>query len=158
MWQEWSFGWNEEGTGLFCCEPKCCEEHAHSMSLPMGRTLLQPPEVLALVGRLAREWQGSDYDLLHCNCCHFSDEFLRRLGLPGVPSWVTNLARAGAAIDDCIRRGSSRLETASAAVGLACNTARERAAAARLRLGRRCAAAGRGVGAVAGQHGLRQLA
>jgi hypothetical protein len=26
---------------------------------------------------MAKEWQGDDFDILRCNCCHFSHELLR---------------------------------------------------------------------------------
>eukprot|EP00913_Durusdinium_trenchii_P009777 g9182.t1 len=61
----------------------------------MGSTFLSQQTVLALIGRLAKEWQGDDYDILRCNCCHFSNELLRRLGLGPLPKQFTNLAGTG---------------------------------------------------------------
>ncbi|CAE8743086.1 unnamed protein product, partial [Polarella glacialis] len=66
--KEWSFGYTEDGsTGVWCCQPKQCDAHTYLRSLPMGRSRLSQTEVLALIGRLSREWQGEDYDLLRCN-------------------------------------------------------------------------------------------
>ena len=75
--QEWSYGYAKKGTGVFCCAPKECNAHIYLYSVPMGSTCLPPQTVLAMVGRLAKEWQGEDYDILRCNCCHFTDELLR---------------------------------------------------------------------------------
>mmetsp|Transcript_20417 Transcript_20417/g.36601 ORF Transcript_20417/g.36601 Transcript_20417/m.36601 type:complete len:219 (+) Transcript_20417:92-748(+) len=98
--KEWSFGYTEEGTGVFCCNPRGCEAHVYLHSLAMGRTGLSQSAVLALIGSLARDWQGDDYDLLRCNCCHFSDELLRQLGVKPLPKQLLKLAGVGAGIVD----------------------------------------------------------
>lgn len=98
--KEWSFGSTEKGTGVFCCSPKQCEAHTYLHSLPMGSTALSKAQVLASIGRLAKEWQGEDYDLLRCNCCHFADALLAELGLGPLPRQFLSLAGAGAAIAD----------------------------------------------------------
>ena len=38
----------------------------------LGRTPLQPREVLAVLADMRRSWEGQSYDLLHRNCAHFS--------------------------------------------------------------------------------------
>eukprot|EP00930_Biecheleria_cincta_P004531 TRINITY_DN105443_c0_g1_i1.p1 TRINITY_DN105443_c0_g1~~TRINITY_DN105443_c0_g1_i1.p1 ORF type:complete len:232 (-),score=54.33 TRINITY_DN105443_c0_g1_i1:581-1276(-) len=98
--KEWSFGATEKGTGVFCCNPKECEAHKYLHSLPMGSTALSRSQVLASIGRLAKEWQGEDYDLLRCNCCHFADALLAELDLGPLPRQFLSLAGAGAAIAD----------------------------------------------------------
>jgi len=65
----------------------------------MGQTWLSEQEVSQLMAELEGEWPGKDYDLLHHNCCHFSSELCRRLGVGPVPQWVTNLAGAGADLE-----------------------------------------------------------
>lgn len=62
----------------------------------MGKTRMSKKEVDALIGRLMREWPGRRYDILEHNCCHFSAELCRRLGVGSLPDWVTSLARVGA--------------------------------------------------------------
>lgn len=42
-------------------------------------------------------WQGTGYDVLTRNCCHFSDELSRQLGVGPLPLWTMSLAGAGAA-------------------------------------------------------------
>ncbi|CAJ1426667.1 unnamed protein product [Effrenium voratum] len=93
--QEWSYGYTEKGSGVFCCNPKECDAHIYLYSVPMGHTSLSQQTILALMGRLAREWQGEDYDILRCNCCHFSNELLRRLGLGSMPKQFLSLASTG---------------------------------------------------------------
>jgi len=100
--QEWSFGSadNEDGSGVFNCVPRSCEAHVYREAVPMGRTTLTESQVYSLLSVLAGEWPALDYDVLRHNCCHFSDELCRRLGVGPMPAWVRNLASAGAALDD----------------------------------------------------------
>lgn len=106
--KEWSFGGTfDDSTGVFCCQPGGCDDHAYLKAIPMGSTRMTHPEVLGLIGRLAKEWQGEDYDLLRCNCCHFSDELLRRLGVGAAPRWLNSLAGRGAAVDDQVQAAAT---------------------------------------------------
>ncbi|CAL1140536.1 unnamed protein product [Cladocopium goreaui] len=105
--KEWSYGYADKGSGVFCCPPKECDAHTYLYSLPMGHTQLLEQTVLALIGRMAKEWQGDDYDILRCNCCHFSHELLRRLGLGPLPKQFMSLASAGAALGDKAQAMSS---------------------------------------------------
>lgn len=101
--QEWSFGSAEdedEGTGVFSCAPKGCEGHAYRESLPMGHTPLSEEEVRELLGRLSKEWQANDYDMLRRNCCHFSDMLCEELQVGGIPRWVRNLSGFARRLDD----------------------------------------------------------
>ena len=47
----------------------------------------------------ALRYPGGDYDLLRRNCCHFADDFARRLGVGGIPSWIMRLAKIGAGVE-----------------------------------------------------------
>mmetsp|Transcript_96117 Transcript_96117/g.200786 ORF Transcript_96117/g.200786 Transcript_96117/m.200786 type:complete len:272 (-) Transcript_96117:202-1017(-) len=96
--KEWSYGYCEQGTGVFDCPPKGCTAHIYRESVPMGSTSMSQAEVAALVRQMQVEWPGADYDLLRRNCCSFSDAFCRRLGIGPIPKWVTNLAGAGATL------------------------------------------------------------
>merc|ERR1712224_476437 len=95
---EWSYGYVDEGTGVFDCEPKQCDMHQYRESLPMGETPRSAKEISDLLDRMASEWPGVEYDLLRKNCCSFSDAFCQELGVGPIPSWVTNLAGAGATL------------------------------------------------------------
>jgi len=121
--KEWSFGATDGGSGLFASEPGACEAHSYIRAMPVGSTALTEEEVYDLLRELADEWQGDDYDLLRCNCCHFSETMCRRLGVGPVPSWVTNLAGHGAAVDDTIHTVSSGAHTAAAKARFGADTA-----------------------------------
>lgn len=95
---EWSYGYIDEGSGVFDCEPKSCEMHHYRESLPMGETTLSAADIAALIERMSREWPGDQYDLLRKNCCNFSNAFCQELGVGPIPTWVTNLAAAGATL------------------------------------------------------------
>ena len=51
---------------------------------------------------MAREYMGTDYDLLRKNCCTFAHDAAVRLGVKEeeVPSWFRNLCQAGAVTQD----------------------------------------------------------
>mmetsp|Transcript_168356 Transcript_168356/g.540891 ORF Transcript_168356/g.540891 Transcript_168356/m.540891 type:complete len:291 (+) Transcript_168356:175-1047(+) len=97
---EWSYGYVENGTGVFPCTPMQCTMHRYRESLVMGTTHMSEARVQQTIEVLKREWQGTNYDLLRHNCCTFSDELCCRLGVGHIPDWVTNLAAAGATIQD----------------------------------------------------------
>lgn len=97
--QEWSFGYTPDGCGIFNCPPRGCTAHSYREPVPMAETNMSEREVQRLLMEMADEWPGKNYDLLHRNCCHFSDELCRRLGVGSVPAWVTNLAGAGATLN-----------------------------------------------------------
>eukprot|EP00435_Cladocopium_sp_Y103_P055176 s1720_g18.t1 len=95
---EWSFGFSEDGSGVFSCTPGECGGHAYREAVWMGDTPLGEEDVMILLSTLAQDWQGSDYDILRRNCCHFSDALCRQLQVGHIPGWVTNLAGAGAKV------------------------------------------------------------
>merc|ERR1711920_271023 len=55
------------------------------------------------------KWMGTDYDLLHKNCCSFSDTFAKELGVGEIPQWVHHLADVGAGIDDGVHSAVKEL-------------------------------------------------
>lgn len=100
---EWSFGWADPGyTGVFDCPPTKNELHRHRETIELGWTWLGPSQTAVLVKRLQREWGGDSYDFLRKNCCHFCEEFAKRLepGLSSknIPAWLNRLARGGASV------------------------------------------------------------
>lgn len=111
--EEWSYGYTEEGTGVFCVPPRGSENHTYRQSLEMGETDMQPEDVQALIERLRETWIGRDYDLLRHNCCHFSDELCKELGVGPVPVWVTNLAGAGATLNGGVWEVASKAQSAA---------------------------------------------
>jgi len=99
---EWSFGYCEEGPGTFWLEPKSHPVFSYRQSVPMGHTELSEDEVLELIDELEQQWPGNSYDLLKRNCCDFSNEFCKRLGVGPIPGWVKSAAGLGAFVDDMV--------------------------------------------------------
>merc|ERR1711865_916725 len=96
-------------------------------------TTLSPYEVQDLLRRLSDEWQDEDYDLLRCNCCHFSAELCRQLGGGEMLKWVLNLAGAGAVLEDGFTSARSQVrETVAEAKASTRTTRHTREMTARL--------------------------
>ncbi|OLQ04342.1 DeSI-like protein [Symbiodinium microadriaticum] len=98
--REYSFGYCDEGSGIFDCEPKECSSHSYREAVDMGFTALSCDEVRSVLGRLALDWPGTGYDLLRRNCCSFCNVLCIELGVGPMPAWVSNLAAAGASLSD----------------------------------------------------------
>lgn len=97
---EWSFGFCEQGTGVFCCPSGKNPMYTYREKIVLGTTDLSKSKVNQTLRELSREWPGSSYDLLSRNCNHFCDELCERLGVPKLPAWVNRFANAGdAAVD-----------------------------------------------------------
>ncbi|OIW08047.1 hypothetical protein TanjilG_20148 [Lupinus angustifolius] len=92
---EWSFGFCEQGTGVFSCPSGKNPMYTYRESLTLGKTNLSIFKVNQILRELSREWPGSSYDLLARNCNHFCDEFCERLGVQKLPGWVNRFANAG---------------------------------------------------------------
>ncbi|RDX71102.1 DeSI-like protein [Mucuna pruriens] len=92
---EWSFGFCEQGTGVFSCPSGKNPMYTFRESIDLGKTNFSIFKVNQILRELSREWPGSSYDLLSKNCNHFCDEFCERLGVPKLPGWVNRFANAG---------------------------------------------------------------
>lgn len=96
---EWSFAkCTVGGSGVFRCVPRQAPGHMYRETLDMGSTELSQEETWALGRGMSEEWSSDSYDLLRRNCCHFSDELCRQLGVGSMPEWVSGLANAGASL------------------------------------------------------------
>merc|ERR1712196_431310 len=74
----------------------------------MGRRATVAPDSIAtIISNLIEEYPGEDYDLLRRNCCHFADDFCRRLGVGGIPGWIHRLARVGAGVATMLEAAQS---------------------------------------------------
>uniref|UniRef100_A0A7N0RB90 PPPDE domain-containing protein n=2 Tax=Kalanchoe fedtschenkoi TaxID=63787 RepID=A0A7N0RB90_KALFE len=93
--EEWSFGFCEQGTGVFSCPCGKNPMYTYRESIVLGKTEFSIFEVNQLLRKLGREWPGYSYDLLAKNCNHFCDEFCDSLGVPKLPGWVNRFANAG---------------------------------------------------------------
>lgn len=111
--KEWSYGYTPDNTGVFPCPPKGCKAHVYKESIDMGETEKSKTDIDNIIEELKENWLGIDYDLLHKNCCLFSAEFVKKLGVGPVPSWVTNLAAAGATLHHGILQGKEYADKAA---------------------------------------------
>ncbi|XP_058754394.1 uncharacterized protein LOC131627570 [Vicia villosa] len=93
--EEWSFGFCEEGTGVFSSPSGKNTMFTYRKSLVLGKTNYNIFKVNQILRELSREWPGNSYDLFSKNCNHFCDEFCRRLGVPKPPGWVNRFANVG---------------------------------------------------------------
>ncbi|PON96986.1 hypothetical protein TorRG33x02_073650 [Trema orientale] len=92
---EWSFGFCEQGTGVFSCPAGKNPMYTYREAIVLGKTNFTIFKVNQILRELSREWPGSSYDLLSKNCNHFCDEFCEMLGVPKLPGWVNRFAHAG---------------------------------------------------------------
>ena len=77
--REWSFGSGAgSGTGVFECRP--LEVPAFRKAVPLGNLDMTSMQIEKAVWDLARDYPGSRYDLLRCNCNSFSGDLAARLG------------------------------------------------------------------------------
>ncbi|GFQ05840.1 desi-like protein at4g17486 [Phtheirospermum japonicum] len=93
--QEWSFGFCEQGPGVFSCPSKKNPMYTYRESIKLGETSFSVYKVNQILRDLRREWPGYSYDLLAKNCNHFCDEFCEKLGVSKLPGWVNRFAHAG---------------------------------------------------------------
>ena len=89
---EYSYGFCEEGTGVFACEPRDACGAKFRQAIPMGRAPADARVIERRLARLFATWPGDAYALLQRNCCHFCDALCRSLGVGPIPAWVNGLA------------------------------------------------------------------
>eukprot|EP00930_Biecheleria_cincta_P054868 TRINITY_DN41259_c0_g1_i1.p1 TRINITY_DN41259_c0_g1~~TRINITY_DN41259_c0_g1_i1.p1 ORF type:complete len:392 (+),score=54.80 TRINITY_DN41259_c0_g1_i1:157-1332(+) len=107
---EWSFGatQNDSVAGVHCVLPQENKQHRYRQTLQLRPTLLAHGDIARIISDLLDEYPGHSYDLLRKNCCHFANDFAKRIGAGCVPSWVHRLARVGAFVDDVMERVGRR--------------------------------------------------
>ena len=82
---EWSFGYCEQGTGVFSCPSTKNPMYTYREKIVLGKTDCTIFMVNQILRELSREWPGHTYDLLSKNCNHFCDVLCDRLGVPKLP-------------------------------------------------------------------------
>jgi len=91
---EWSFGYSSEGdTGVAWNLPRDHHQHQFRQAIPLGRTQLSPDLIMDVLTDMCEEYPGPGYHMLRRNCCHFADDFCKRLAVGGIPGWLHRLAR-----------------------------------------------------------------
>ncbi|KAK4350879.1 hypothetical protein RND71_030192 [Anisodus tanguticus] len=109
---EWSFGFCEQGTGVFSCPAGRNPMYTYRECIVLGNTDHSIFKVNQILRELSREWPGHSYDLLSKNCNHFCDEFCERLGVEKLPGWVNRFAHAGDAAVEIAGTTAVRLRQA----------------------------------------------
>ncbi|KAL6972036.1 hypothetical protein U1Q18_031719 [Sarracenia purpurea var. burkii] len=110
--EEWSFGYCEQGSGVFSCPSGKNPMYTQRECIVLGKTNFSKSKVNQLLRELSREWPGYSYDLLSKNCNHFCDEFCERLGVPKLPGWINRFANAGDAAVEIAGNTALRLRQA----------------------------------------------
>jgi hypothetical protein len=108
--EEYSYGFIKDGTGVFGNAPKGCTMHHFRETIEVGTTTKTKEEMLKVIEEMKEAWPGKDYDLLRRNCVLFSKEFVDKLGAGPVPPWVTNLAGAGATVQDGLMQAATQAQ------------------------------------------------
>ncbi|XP_050385048.1 uncharacterized protein LOC126801670 [Argentina anserina] len=109
---EWSFGFCEQGSGVFSCPSGKNPMYTYREFIVLGTTDCSKSKVNQILRELSREWPGFTYDLLSKNCNHFCDELCERLGVPRLPGWVNRFAHAGDAAMEVAGNTAYRLKQA----------------------------------------------
>lgn len=86
--EEWSFGFCEQGPGVFSCPSQRNPMYTYRECIVLGKTNCSILKVKQILRELSREWPGNSYDLLAKNCNHFCDEFCEKLGVQKLPGKV----------------------------------------------------------------------
>eukprot|EP00249_Psilotum_nudum_P014506 c24856_g1_i3 orf=595-1341(+) len=110
--EEWSFGYCENGSGVFSCSKKGNPMYTYRETVSLGYTNCSSLKVNQILTELSREWPGYSYDLLSRNCNHFCDQFCERLGVQKLPAWVNRFANAGDAAVEAAENTMKRLRQA----------------------------------------------
>lgn len=83
--EEWSFGFCEQGSGVFSCPPGKNPMYTYREHIILGETNCSILKVNQILRELSQAWPGHSYDLLAKNCNHFCDAFCERLGVQKLP-------------------------------------------------------------------------
>lgn len=93
---EWSYGYCEPGeTGVAWNIPKNHHQHRFRQTTFIGVTHLSQDLITDVLTDLIDDYQGQQYHMFNKNCCHFADDFCKRLGVGSIPAWVHRLANFG---------------------------------------------------------------
>ncbi|MEW5310269.1 MAG: hypothetical protein WDW38_002084 [Sanguina aurantia] len=89
---EWSFGYCENGTGVYSCQAKTNPMYTYRETIDVGCTYKSAAQVKQIISAVKAQWPGSSYELLARNCCHFVEALCMELGVKAPPGWLNRLA------------------------------------------------------------------
>jgi hypothetical protein len=105
---EWCYGC----LGVCATLPRAAEGHVYHCSIPLGRSRLGRPRLVAVLYKMCLEWSGASYHIIGRNCCGFAVELCQRLGVRPPPAWVNRLPRmlhAGHEVSEVARKAAVQL-------------------------------------------------
>ena len=114
---EWSFGYCDRGSGVYCCRPRGNTGYTYRESIPLGVTALSPARVRNILGAMQAAWLGHEYDLLARNCNHFCEAFAEMLGVGSLPAWVNRFASQADATVAAVNYASEQTQKFAEDVG-----------------------------------------
>jgi hypothetical protein len=96
---EYTFAGSPEatGSGIQAQKPKVTppgSQWIYNQSVNLGKTDLSSSEISALLSSLRADFPANQYDLVTCNCNHFTELVTHKLHLD-YPSWVNRAAKVG---------------------------------------------------------------
>lgn len=97
---EWSFGYCPNGSGMYRMKPMENKMYTFRESLPLGETPLSQTQFQSVLKQLQAEYQGSTYDLLTRNCCHFCEELSERLSCEPIPGAIIGMVASSKLLQD----------------------------------------------------------
>ena len=102
---EWSYGrtFRDSRPGVVGVPPRKDPNHSFRQTIPLGSARMSMEQLNKLITELIEDYPGRSYDVLRRNCCHFADDFCRRLSVSPLPSWVHRFARVGAGVDETLQ-------------------------------------------------------
>ncbi|XP_006655688.2 uncharacterized protein LOC102722125 [Oryza brachyantha] len=121
--EEWSFGYCENGTGVFSCPPCKNPMYTYRESIVLGKTSCSIFTVNQILQELSWKWPGGSYELLSRNCNHFCNAFCEKLEVPKLPAWVNRFANAGDAALEVAETTAVKLKQAKKEIAGACKAA-----------------------------------
>jgi len=114
---EYSYGYCEDGTGVYPCQPKMNSAYVFRESIPLGVTSADATKVRAIVAVMKASWPGSEYELFSKNCNTFCEAFTRALGVPPPPDWLNRFATNANATVSAISSAKEGVREAIESVG-----------------------------------------
>ncbi|GFH27433.1 predicted protein, partial [Haematococcus lacustris] len=82
---EWSFGFCEQGTGVYVVEARKNPIYHYRESVDLGYSPLSKQQIKQLLRQMKQQWPGASYELLSRNCCHFCEALAEGLGVRPLP-------------------------------------------------------------------------
>ena len=89
---EYSYGFCEEGTGVYSCTPKDSPGYHFRTTVEMGNCVLTRTQINQVLSKMVKEYTGPSYSTLSRNCCTFTNELCVGLRVGEIPPWINNLA------------------------------------------------------------------